>query len=292
MLSYVGNDILARTLVERQCSGDGGEVSERLGNATQDVLGHTHAPVSLFQGLPYQVKVCQDDGVVAFRSFCSVRSNLCCLPGARGYYELTILVTDAEPEFGFASTAFKRVPGAMGKGMGDDNMSWAFDGARKCAWHCGKNVPYTCVWKVGDVLGLACDLAEIHMHVSVDSCFTAPNGLVLHLNADSVQQGFFAAFSGSSGKCSAILAPRPSITRSHCRISNRLSTFTILHNLSPSLPPLHSNMSIPTYYTLHPPPLLRMCWCLVATHGLEHLINKSLSPYPTMSKCSPYSETA
>jgi len=142
---YVGNDTLARTLVERQCSGDEGDVSERLGNATQDVLSHTHALVSLFRGLPYQVKVCQDDGVVAFSSFCSVLSNLCCPPGTRGYYELTILETDAEPKFGFASTAFKRVPSALGKGVGDDDMSWAFDGARKCTWHCGKNVPYTCV---------------------------------------------------------------------------------------------------------------------------------------------------
>jgi len=87
------------------------------------------------------------------------------------------------------------------------------------------------------VLGLACDLEEMHMHVSVNGYFAAPNGLVLHLNAHSVQQGFLAAFSGSSGKCAVIWALRPSNTRRHRRISSCLSTFTILHNLSPPLSP-------------------------------------------------------
>jgi len=194
----VGNEAMARTLVERQCSADGSDVSERLGHATQDVLCHTHALLSLFRGLPYAVKVGQDDGVVAFGSFCSVRSRVCCPPGARGYYELTILETDTYPQYGFASAAFMREPGASLNGVGNDDKSWAVDGVRQCKWHNGK-VAYECQWKAGDVVGLACDLEEMHMHVSVNGCFGAPNGLVFHLDADTVQHGLFAAFTGSSG---------------------------------------------------------------------------------------------
>jgi len=83
---YTGNEALARSLVDRLCSGSGNssEVFEWLGNAKQDVLRHMGAPLSLFRSLPSAVKAWQDDGVVAFRSFCSVRSNFCCPPGAWG----------------------------------------------------------------------------------------------------------------------------------------------------------------------------------------------------------------
>jgi len=69
---------------------------------------------------------------------------------------------------------------------------------RQCKWHNGK-VAYECQWKAGDVVGLACDLEEMHMHVSVNGCFGAPNGLVFHLDADTVQHGLYAAFTGNSG---------------------------------------------------------------------------------------------
>jgi len=94
---YAGNESLARSLVDRLCSGNSYEVSERLGHAKQDVLRHMGAPLSLFRGLPSAVKVWQDDGVVVFCSFFSVRSNFCCPPGARGYYELVILEMDLYP---------------------------------------------------------------------------------------------------------------------------------------------------------------------------------------------------
>lgn len=147
--------------------------------------------------------------MVAFRSCCSSRSKLCCPSGARGYYELAILETDAVPQYGFASAAFTRVSGASDDGVGDDNKSWEVDGARKCKWHSGKRGSDTCEWKVGDVLGLACDLEDMHMYVSVNGCFDVPNGLVLHLNADNVQRGLFAAFSGSSGKVRCNLGAAP-----------------------------------------------------------------------------------
>jgi len=206
---YVGNEALARTLVERQCSADGSNVSERYGHAMQDVLSHTHAPLSLFRGLPYAVKVGQDDGVVAFGSFCSVRSRVCCPPGTRGYYELTILETNTEPQYGFVPATFTRMPGVSYDGVGDDDKSWAVDGVRQWKWHNGEEEPYTCTWNVGDVVGLACDLLEMKMHVSVNGCFGAPNGLVFHLDADTVQHGLFAAFTGSSGKVQCNLGAAP-----------------------------------------------------------------------------------
>ena len=111
--------------------------------------------------------------------------------------------------FGFASAAFTRVPGASDDGVGGDDMSWAVDGTGKCTWHSRAEEPYTCEWKMGDVLGLACDLEEVHTHVSVNGCFAAPNGLIFHLNADTVQYSLVAAFTGSSGKVRCNLGTAP-----------------------------------------------------------------------------------
>ena len=54
-------------------------------------------------------------------------------------------------------------------------------------------------WKSGDVIGLACDLDKMQMHVSLNGSFAAPNGDVFELAPDAVGDGLFAAFSGISG---------------------------------------------------------------------------------------------
>jgi len=207
---YVGNEALASSLVERLCSGSGdsSEISERLVHAKQDVLRHMDAQLSLFRGLPSAVKVLQDDGVVAFSSFCSLRSNFCCPPGARGYYELVILEMDMYPQYGFACAAFNRVRTASSDGVGDDEESWAVDSAQKCKWHHGTTV-YECECKVGDVVGLASDLEKMQMLISINGSFEAPTGCVFKLAAERVQHVLFAAFTGSSGKVQCNLGATP-----------------------------------------------------------------------------------
>ena len=104
--------------------------------------------------------------MVAFRSFCSVRSNFCCPPGAQGYYELVILEMDMLPQYGSASAAFNRILAHSSDGVGDNEESWAVDGARKFKWHDG-TAAYECEWKVGDVVGLACDLEKMQTLISI-----------------------------------------------------------------------------------------------------------------------------
>jgi hypothetical protein len=83
--------------------------------------------------------------------------------------------------------------------VGDDEHSWSVDGARQLKWHNGKE-RYECTWKQGDVIGLACDLDAMRVHVSVNGSFAAPNGVVFGLAPEAVRDGLFAAITGSSGK--------------------------------------------------------------------------------------------
>jgi len=67
------------------------------------------------------------------------------------------------------------------------------------ARHNGKE-PYECTWKQEDVIGLACDLDAMRVHVSVNGSFAAPNGVVFELAPEAVRDGLFAAITGHAGK--------------------------------------------------------------------------------------------
>jgi hypothetical protein len=66
-------------------------------------------------------------------------------------------------------------------------------GAQQKEYKCDK-------WKNGDVIGLACDLDKMQMHVSVNRSIASLNGVVFDLAPDAVGDGLFAAFSGYRGK--------------------------------------------------------------------------------------------
>ena len=145
------------------------------------------------------------DGVVAFDSFSTVRSKYRCPKGGKGYYELEILEVDRVPQFGFASAAFQSMPGYTNDGVGDKHncASWAVDGVRKLKWHKGRSQAQTFenTWQAGDVVGLACDLVNMRILVSLNGSFDPPNGVVFELvSNDGVQDGLFAAFSCGSGR--------------------------------------------------------------------------------------------
>ena len=112
--------------------GDAHAASEQLEQARR------HVPLALFRGVPAATKLGPDTGVVEFSAFSTVRSAHRCPPGGKGYYEVEILVLDHRPQFGFATAAFERVRGATGDGVGDDEHSWAVDGARQLKWHSKK----------------------------------------------------------------------------------------------------------------------------------------------------------
>ena len=190
-------------MVERLCSGAGGDVEEQLAEAQRNVREHQlcqqSSEIALFRGRPWDAQVSAADGVVVFHSGSTVRSKYRCPKGGKGYYELEILEVDRAPQFGFASAAFERVPGATNNGVGDDRASWAVDGVRKIKWH-AETQAFECTWQAGDVVGLACDLVNMRMLVSLNGSFDPPNGVVFELASDDVQDGLFAAFTGKSGR--------------------------------------------------------------------------------------------
>ena len=164
--------------------------------------------LSLFRGDPAKVQIKVAERTVAFvthstDSIMCVRSANRCPRGRKGYFELEILEIEerSRQRYGFATAAFVHVFGASDKGLGDDNQSWVVNGMAQVASHNADDKEYKCDrWKVGDVIGLACDLTSMQMHVSVNGSFVAPNGVVFELNPDSAGDSLFAAFSGSSGK--------------------------------------------------------------------------------------------
>ena len=195
---YVGNEALARMLAAGMGSGDDSAASDLLDQARQRVL-EPHAPLALFRGLPWALKLGPDSGVVEFSAFSTVRSTHSCPPGGKGYYEVEILGLDSAPQYGFATAGFERVLFHSIYGVGDDEHSWAVDGARQLKWQNGQE-PYACTWKEGDVVGLACDLHQRQVLVSVNGSFAAPNGLVCELPPEAAEAGLFATFTGSTGK--------------------------------------------------------------------------------------------
>ena len=162
--------------------------------------------VALFRGDEAEVQLNITEQTVSFARWPAqptLRSTQRCPMGAKGYFELEILYCDYQnPRYGFVSAAFVRVLGASKKMVGDDGDSWAVDGNNQYTKHndgSGEYV-YMCKWKKDDVVGLACDLENMQLHVSVNGCFDAPNGLLFTLSPDTVCDGLFAAFTGSGGK--------------------------------------------------------------------------------------------
>ena len=202
---YSRNEGLAKTMVERLCSGAGGDgdVEKQLAEAQRNVREHQlrqpSSEVALLRGRPWDAQMSAADGEVAFDSFSTVRSKYRCPKGGKGYYELEILEVDEYPQFGFASAAFERVPGYTNDGVGDDRASWAVDGVRKAKLH-AETQAFECTWQAGDVVGLACDLVNLRMLVSLNGSFDPPTGVVFELAYNDVQDGLFAAFTGDSGR--------------------------------------------------------------------------------------------
>jgi ankyrin repeat protein len=154
---------------------------------------------ALFRGEAGAVQVDVKERTVTFTgSTATVRSAMRCPLGGKGYYELEILERDSRG-YGFATNAFEFVLGPPKAGVGDHH-SWCVNGNTQLKWHDLGKEPYECSWQAGDVIGLACDLDKMQMHVSVNGSFAVPNGLVFQLAPDAVGDGLFAAFSGQTGK--------------------------------------------------------------------------------------------
>ena len=82
----------------------------------------------------------------------------------RAFYEVTLVAftTDDTTQFGWANAEFEHsvrlTIGDHGdhEGVGDDDRSWAADGARQLKWFAGEET-FGELWVKGDVLGFAAD---------------------------------------------------------------------------------------------------------------------------------------
>jgi hypothetical protein len=149
-----------------------------------------------------------DDGynLVRFHSFSSVRSWLMCPRGKKGYYEIEIVDEGHTYQWGFCSPVWESNNRYTGMGVGDDKQSWGVDGDRVQKWSNGC-VGFGTVWSKGDVIGLACDLLQLQISVSVNGDFSAPNGLAFELPDDL--DGLHPAFTSGNGLVKVNLGDKP-----------------------------------------------------------------------------------
>ena len=113
---------------------------------------------------------------------------------------------------------------ASDTGLGDDPQSWAVNGLARVFMHKGEKQDYKCApWKEGDVIGIACDLVQMQMRVSLNGNFAAPDGAVFELDSGAVGEGLFAAFSGQKGMVRYNLGGRGSNLRHRLTILRPLT---------------------------------------------------------------------
>ena len=142
-----------------------------------------------FRGARGEVHVGADGMTVFHTGMASVRGGCLCPAGAKGYYELQVLIEPSFPQWGFCSTEWARAEEHINKGVGDDKESWGVDGDRVRKWHCGDQGPFGRAWSKGDVIGLACELPPVtcsggsggRILVSVNGDFSPPNGAAFDL---------------------------------------------------------------------------------------------------------------
>ena len=140
---------------------------------------------------------------VAFTgSSATLRSAERCRKGERKYLEIEVLAIEWNSRLrcGVATASLGSMFSASDTGLGDDDQSWALNGLVQVSMHDGQTKDYKCVpWKIGDVIGIACDLVRMQMRVSLNGRFAAPDGAVFELDSGAVGEGLFAAFSGQKG---------------------------------------------------------------------------------------------
>ena len=143
-----------------------------------------------FRGARGEVHVGANGLSVFHTGFASVRGDCLCPAGAKGYYELQVVVEPSFPQWGFCSGEWARVEEPIDEAVGDDKESWGVDGDRVYKWHDGDQGPFGCAWRKGDVIGLACELPPVtfsggggggRILVSVNGDFSPPNGAAFDL---------------------------------------------------------------------------------------------------------------
>jgi hypothetical protein len=126
------------------------------------------------------------------------------------YWEVQVLDSDGELQLGVCNGEFQACESfcTKGRGVGDDACSWAVDGTRMKGLHMEQYFDFGSAWTAGDVIGFALHMLSPSasvLSVSVNGCFTAPNGVAF--GAISAPQ-LSPAFSGRR-RCRANFGDRP-----------------------------------------------------------------------------------
>ena len=96
------------------------------------------------------------------------------LTSGKWYYECTALVKGHGSQIGWGDIEFCGLGG--GRGAGDDEHSYAFDGERVCLWHRQSSPPFGRAWHNGDTIGFAVDLDARTMSFGINGQWTSPLG--------------------------------------------------------------------------------------------------------------------
>lgn len=170
------------------------------------------APVSKVELVAGQAMVERtSEGIVitSNSSFCSILLP-CAVSEGKWFYEMELL-SDGLMQVGWASDGFACA--AEGDGVGDDAMSWAYDGYRSLAWHNGSSVVYGPqtgeIWSAGDILtaSISIDGEGEGDEVKVTMAF-ARNGLLLgdaFTFTSSTAPVFYPALSLEQGESIAVM---------------------------------------------------------------------------------------
>jgi len=88
-------------------------------------------------------------------AFTSVGAQNLAVSSGKWYYELTLL-TSGCMQVGWAALPFQGAADA-GEGVGDDKLSWAYDGFRQLRWHHGTKEVWGPKWRAGNTICCALD---------------------------------------------------------------------------------------------------------------------------------------
>jgi hypothetical protein len=116
----------------------------------------------------------------------------------KAFYEIELIAIGGAPQLGWASPSFLVGASApLGEGVGDDDVSWGADGARKLLWHKGRNggeSQWEEQWAAGDVIGLGSDL-------TTGTIWFGKNGVWKAIFSDVRADSLYPALTGKGLAC-------------------------------------------------------------------------------------------
>jgi len=130
-------------------------------NAVVETMKSAGLPVfTRIRGLPGKNEVMVVDGKYAasFSGFNTVGAKSCTFSSGKVMYEIEVNTREDIFQVGWASPDFSEGDEVTGEGVGDDAVSWGFDGIRVCKWNMGNPTEWGQSTPEGSILGVAADL--------------------------------------------------------------------------------------------------------------------------------------